>query len=95
MLHEDGMWLRNLASPRFDRELTEFLNEYYEGQLIRRFGPVTWDALSPDVNRTDLVLWGGVKSLAHRNGKSEARYQLLGPTNEAVFVISNEVGRFQ
>jgi len=27
--HEDGMWLRNLGSPHFDREVTEFLNEYY------------------------------------------------------------------
>jgi len=94
LLHEDGMWLRNLASPRFDREMTEFLNEYYEGQLIGRFGFVAWDAVSPDVNRTDVVLWGGVKSLAHHDGKSEARYLLLGPTYEAAFVISNEMGRF-
>jgi hypothetical protein len=56
---------------------------------------VAGHALSLDVNRLDVVLWGCVNSLSHRGGKSEAKYQLLGPTIEAAFGISNEVGRFQ
>jgi hypothetical protein len=56
---------------------------------------VAWDALSPYQNRLDLVLWFCVKLLAHRGGKSEARYQLLGPTIEVAFGISKEMGRFQ
>jgi hypothetical protein len=56
---------------------------------------VAWHALSPDVNQLVVVMWGCVKSLAHRDGKSEARYQLLGHTNEAAFSISKEIGRFQ
>jgi hypothetical protein len=56
---------------------------------------MAWYALSPDVNRLELVLWFCVKSPAHFGGKSEARYQLLGPTNRAAFGISKEIGRFQ
>jgi len=56
---------------------------------------VAWHALSPDVNRLDLFLCCCVKSLAHRGGKLEARYHLLGPTNEAAFGISKETGRVQ
>ena len=56
---------------------------------------MAWHTLTPDMNRLDLVLWGCVKSLAHRGGKLEARYRLLRPTYEADFDISKEIGRFQ
>jgi hypothetical protein len=45
------MWLQHDgAPPHFDKAVTEFLNEDYEGRWIGRGGTVAWSSQSPDLN---------------------------------------------
>jgi hypothetical protein len=70
------------ASQDFSIEVTEFLEENYEGRWIGRNGPVAWPALSPDLNPLPFFLLYAMKSRVYHGGKPEGR-EPVEATNEA------------
>jgi hypothetical protein len=90
------MWLqRDGASPHFDRQVTAFLNETFEGRWIGRNGPVAWRTRTPALNPIDFFLWGCKESRVCDSGKPEGRHQLVEAINEAAVGIKNELERVQ
>jgi hypothetical protein len=65
----------------------EFLNEVYDGKCAGRGELVPWTAWFPDLNPTDLFLWGCMRSRVNEGGKPEASYQPVEVNDETAVGI--------
>jgi hypothetical protein len=66
-LHQrQHMWfMLDGAPPHFLRIVRPHLNQALDERGIGRGGPVSWPALSPDLNPPDFWLWGHLKTLVY------------------------------
>lgn len=90
-----NMWyLHDGAPPHSTRQVTEFLNEYFLGRFIARFGDYTWPPRSPDLNPLDFFFWGHLKQLVYSR-PVETEEELWNRILTSARAISSKRGIFR
>ena len=73
----------NGASPRFSRDVRNFLNDHFLGRCTGRGGLYNWQARPPAWSPLHYCVWGWMKEMTH-SVKSGTRAALLGGILDAV-----------
>ena len=66
-LNERAMmwWQQDGAPPHYSRQVTDYINDTFQGRWIGRNGTIYWPARSPDITPLDYFLWGYLKDIVY------------------------------